>query len=247
MIAAFIAAIALITAATKIVCRSLLSGRCCCHRPAAVRAFRNSRKKGAACNLCCGGYKSYGRNECSNHFIDYGLLYDTVLQELKKWLSLSTEDRETIVSQLQQEEIQRQQQANAGAVQSLARMEQRSLELSTLLKRLYEDYTFSRISAGMYEKLSADYGSELSSLEQSINQLQKRLEPDTSGSDSYREFFALLDDMEGLTALTKPILRKFIDRIKGEQGEYFKGEDGMRRKIQKIHIFYRFTDQIDTE
>ena len=139
------------------------------------------------------------------------------------------------------------QRENAGAVQSLTRMEQRVQELSTLLKKLYEDYTFSRISAAMYEKLSADYESELSSLEQSIKQLRQRLEPDTSCSDSYREFFALLDEMEGLPALTRPILRKFIDRIKVEQGEYIRDENGKRRKIQKIRIFYRFIGPIDIE
>lgn len=206
-----------------------------------------SRKKGATYNLCCGGYKTYGSGECSNHFIDYDLLYDTVLQELKRWLSLPDEDRETIVNELQQEEAQRQQQSNAGAAQSLARMEQRLQELSILLKKLYEDCAFNRISATMYEKLSADYESELSSLEQSIKQLQQSLKPDTSGSDSYREFFALLDEMEELTTLTKPILRKFIDRIKVEQGEYIKGENGKRIKKQKVQIFYRFIGQIGTE
>lgn len=206
-----------------------------------------TRKKGATYNLCCGGYKTYGSGECSNHFIDYDLLYDTVLQELRRWLSLPAEDREMIVRELQQEEAQRQQQESSGAAQSLEKMEQRAQELSTLLKRLYEDYTFSRISETMYEKLSADYESELFSLEQSIGQLRQRLEPDTSGSDSYREFFALLDDMEELPALTKPILRKFIDRIDVEQGEYIRGEDGKRKKIQKIRISYRFIGQTDIE
>ena len=206
-----------------------------------------TRKKGSTYNLCCGGYKSYGSGECSNHFIDYDLLYDTVLQELRKWLSLSDEDREAIVSELQQEEAQRQQRSNAGAVQSLTGMEQRIQELSTLLKKLYEDYAFNRISAAMYEKLSADYESELSSLEQSMKQLRQSLEPDTSGSDSYREFFALLNEMEGLPALTRPILRKFIDRIEVEQGEYIKGGNGKRRKVQKIRIFYRFIGQTGIE
>jgi len=206
-----------------------------------------TRKKGATYNLCCGGYKTYGSGECSNHFIDYDLLYDTVLQELRRWLSLPAEDRETIVRELQQEEAQRQQQENSGAAQSLEKMKQRAQELSTLLKRLYEDYTFSRISATMYEKLSADYESELSSLEQSIEQLRQRLESDTSDSDSYREFFALLNDMEELPALTKLILRKFIDRIDVEQGEYIRSEDRKRKKIQKIRISYRFIGQTDIE
>lgn len=226
---------------------SVFSGIARCADCGRTMTTAPSRKKGATYNLCCGGYKSYGSNECSNHFIDYDLLYDAVLQELKRWLSLSDEDREAMVSELQQEEAQRRQQSNAGAAQSLARMEQRAQELSVLLKKLYEDYTFNRISAAMYEKLSADYESELSSLEQSVKQLQQRLKPDTSGRDSYREFFALLDEMEGLTTLTKSVLRRFIDCIKVEQGEYIKDENGKRIKRQKVQIFYRFIGQIGTE
>jgi len=206
-----------------------------------------SRKKGVTYNLCCGGYKSYGARECSNHFIEYDLLYDTVLQELRQWIALPAEDKEKIADELQQEEIRRQQSANTGVTQSLEKMERRMQELSTLLKKLYEDYTFNRISATMYENLSADYETELSSVDKSVKQLRQRLVSNTSNGDSYKNFFTLLNEMEEITELTKPLLRKFIDLIEVEQGRFIKDEHGRRKKIQKVKIFYKFIGQIDTE
>ncbi len=199
-----------------------------------------SKKKGAIYNLCCGGYKAYGAKECSNHFIDYKLLYDAVLQDLRGWVSLSEKDRESIVDQIRQEETRRQQQAGSGIEQSLVKMEQRETELSTLLKKLYEDCTFKRVSASVYERLSSEYETELSSLSKSIAELRQILRPDTLTSTSYEEFFSLLDGVANITELTKPLLRKFINLIEIEQGEYVKDESGKRQKKQKIRIFYRF-------
>ena len=55
-----------------------------------------TRKKGRAANLCCGTYKYCDKSRCSNHFIDYEDLYDNVLNELKKHVSLSKKDTEDL-------------------------------------------------------------------------------------------------------------------------------------------------------
>jgi tight adherence protein B len=56
-----------------------------------------SRKKDEPYKLSCGGYKQYGASMCSNHFISYNTLCEIVLCELKKWLSLTPEEKELIV------------------------------------------------------------------------------------------------------------------------------------------------------
>ena len=52
-----------------------------------------SRKKEAAYNLACGRYKLYGSKECSNHFIDYDLIYNFVLSEAREMLALSENEK----------------------------------------------------------------------------------------------------------------------------------------------------------
>lgn len=205
------------------------------------------RRKGVTYNLCCGGYKSYGAGECSNHFIPYDFLYDVVLQELRGWLALLDEDRESVIEELRRGEEQRQQQHNSALMQSIEKLERRAQELSTLLKRIYEDYAFNRVSEAMYEKLSADYDSELSGVDASIRLLRQRLEPSAVDIDSYRKFLEAISGAGEITVLTKPLLRKFIDLIEVGQGEYAEDEQGKRRKTQKVKIFYKFIGQADTE
>lgn len=206
-----------------------------------------SRKKGATCNLACVGYRTYGAKECSNHFIDYDLLYDVVLNELRAWLSLSDKEMENIVHELEEEAVIKFQDASNEAAKTVSEMEKRLHEVTTLMKRLYEDNALGRIPGTIYQKLSAEYEEEMLSLERSINEVTAHLKPNTASSNAYQEFFALLKDTTEVQALTKPLLQKLIDRIEVEQGHYTRDNDGKRCKQQKIRIYYRFIGCISGE
>ncbi len=197
-----------------------------------------SRKKGSIYNLSCGGYKTYGANECSNHFIDYQLLYNTVLQEIKLWLSLSDDDRKLLVEELIQEN--KDVQSENDVIQTLNRLEQRKQEVSLLMKKAYEEYSFGEMNDAMYKNLASEYESEYTSLTKSINEIQIKSQPDTQKSDSYNDFFALLDEITEVDVLTAQLVKKLIERIDVEQGYYQKNSDGQKIKHQRIKIYYRF-------
>lgn len=197
-----------------------------------------SRKKGTTYNLCCGGYKTYDSTECSNHFISYDLLYDAVLQELQGWLALSKDDKSKIVNELQQEKLQ--QAENIGASQAIMNMQKRVDELSFLMKKLFENYTFNRINETMYEKLTAEYSNELSDLEKAIEDIRGSVKVEQDRKERYNDFFSLLEEVTEVKELTKPLLQKLIERIEIEQGEYYKDENGKRLKRQTVRIYYRF-------
>ncbi len=198
-----------------------------------------TRKKGCTYNLACGGYKSYGARECSNHFIDYDLLYNTVLQEIQLWLSLSQDDRNAIIEDLEKAE-QSPNKDVLNTVQAIKRLEQRTQEVSLLIKKAYEDFSFGRMPEGIYSNLSKEYETEYQSLEQSINEMKKSLQTDTSKSNSYNDFFALLDEITKVDTLSVALLNKLIDRIEIGQGYYQKDDSGKKIKHQYIKIYYRF-------
>ena len=195
-----------------------------------------SRKKGALYNLACGGYKSYGAKECANHFIDYELLYNTVLQEIKFWLSLSDEDKKTIVQDLDNIEPAK----DNGVVDSLNQLEKRMQEVSLLMKKAYEDFCFGKISEAIYKNLAIEYESEYKSLDLSISETKKLLKHDSQQVKSYNDFFALLDEIADVEVLTEPLLKRLIERIEVEQGYYKKEANGKKIKYQRIKIYYRF-------
>ena len=197
-----------------------------------------SRKKGSVYNLACGGYKSYGANECSNHFIDYELLYNTVWQEIKFWLSLSETERSAIVDDLKQKE--KGFQTDTNLVGALNKLEKRKSEVALLMKKSYEDFSFGKLTEAIYKNLSSEYEEEYKSLDVSISEINKRIQSETSATDSYYDFFALLDEITEVETLTSALLRRLIDRIEIEQGYYQSDKNGRKVKHQNIKIYYRF-------
>ncbi|MBQ8975342.1 MAG: DUF4368 domain-containing protein, partial [Oscillospiraceae bacterium] len=203
------------------------------------------RKKGAVCNLQCGGYKTYGVKECSNHTIDYDTLYNTVLCELQRLLSMSVEDREKFVNRLVEAERAQEHSALKSSVsQQYEDNKERVKTLHTLLKQLYEDRVSGKLSETSFEKLSEECRSELSALEQDIAEHERNSDIDTSVSALYKRFFALLSDITDIKELSKPLLQRLIDHIEVSQGYYVTDEQGKRRKHQEVKIYYRFIGNI---
>lgn len=203
-----------------------------------------TRKKGATYNLCCGGYKTYGARECSNHTIDYDVLYHLVQQELKALIALSAVQREGVIASLLAD-AQKHQEAAVDR-QTLVQMQREEAKLADTMRKLYEDFAAERITKTMYDSIAPQYEVDMSALRQSISCIEERLrrEPEEERAEAYRKFFALLDKVESVDELTKPLVHSLIDRIEVEQGEYIRDADGKRHKQQTVRIYYRFIGQM---
>ena len=188
-----------------------------------------SRTKGTVCNLACGSYKSRGKEVCSNHFIDYGLLYNIVLQEIKFWISRADGDIRTIEEEAVREKY------NSTVIGEVNKSERRMQEVTLLIKKIYEDFSFGRISEEMYKKLSEEYEAEYKSLKITAKAAKNQLHPENNSS---YDFPALINEMRAAETLSDTLLKNLIGCIEVEQGEY----DGIKR--QCIKIYYRFIGNV---
>ncbi|MBQ8397516.1 MAG: recombinase family protein [Clostridia bacterium] len=205
-----------------------------------------SRKKGALYNLCCGTYKQRGAGACSNHFIDYALLYDTVLHDLQAHMILSSEEKNRILANLQKAEAERRlRKSSRDAADRLEQLEARQRDVSRLSKKLYEDYALARIPESAYQRMAVEYEAELASLTGQIETCKRSMAEREDERDAYKKFFALLEEVTEATELSRPLLNKLIDRIEIGQGCYVTGKDGRRHKVQEIRIFYRFIGAVE--
>lgn len=175
-----------------------------------------SRKKGTVCNLACGSYKSRGKEVCSNHFIDYGLLYNIVLQEIKFWISRADGDIRTIEEEAVREKY------NSTVIGEVNKSKRRMQEVTLLIKKIYEDFSFGRISEEMYKKLSEEYEAEYKSLKITAKAAKNQLHPENNSS---YDFPALINEMRAAETLSDTLLKNLIECIEVEQGEY----DGIKR------------------
>lgn len=206
-----------------------------------------SRKKDEPYKLSCGGYKQCGASRCSNHFISYNTLCEIVLCEIKKWLSLTLEEKEMIVRELETEEKERVQSANRNNADKLRDLKKEKESKYLYLKNAHEEFSRGVLPKMIYDTLVQGYVAEIEKLDKEIQDIDKLLETDNSQSEAYQKFFSLLDDITDLKELTRDVLVKLIDRIEVEQGVWEKDENGKKVHRQEIHIYYKFIGCIDEE
>lgn len=203
-----------------------------------------TRKKNSTYNLACGGYKSYGAKECSNHFIEYDLLYDVVLKEIRSLICLTDEEKRNMILQVQKAE--RNISDNSRVENEIKKIRERMTKIIALSKKLYEDFYAEQISEIIYNNLSQEYESEYIVLKKELNALSTYTEADLSKEKNFETFFALLENIVDVSELTPNLLKKLIDKIEIGQGYYSKKSDGKSVKHQNIKIYYKFVGEIKT-
>ena len=200
-----------------------------------------TRKKGSPANLTCGGYKLYGTEECSNHFIDYNVLYEIVQASLREQLAISREERAAVL-----ENAQKKQPASAGRQErskEISSIKKRLRELEGIIAKLYEDNAAGRLGDARMTKLLPKYEQEAETLEQRMAALQnENAAPEPSFQEAREKLDKLLRQITDVTELTPKLLFKLVDHIEIGQGYYERGEHG-KVKHQTVKIFYRFQTQ----
>ena len=192
-----------------------------------------TRKKGSIYNLVCGGYKLYGSKECTNHFIDYEVLYDVVLRELRRQIQLSPSEKKEILDALKYDGVDCQ--ADSINQKALDALENRTKELDKIVQHLYEDNASGKLSNERFSRMLATYEAEQKDITAKIESLSIKNNP---LKESYKSFFELIDDVSDIQDLTPELLHKLIDHIEIGQGYY--DDKAHRQKHQTIKIFYKF-------
>lgn len=215
--------------------RNIFSGIAKCMDCGRNMSTTNTGGRGKAVKLVCGGYKLYGRRECTNHFIDYGTLYEIVICEIKKHVSHLNWDKQALI-----EEIQRhvsKHEAGTENQKKISSLKVRDRELDAIIQRLYEDNFSSKINDERFRRLLSAYELEQKSIAFQIQSLLQGV-PDKA-ADAAGISLELLDDLTNLKELTPELLHKLIDRI--EIGQGCLGKDVKTgQKFQTIRIYYRF-------
>ena len=109
-----------------------------------------------------------------------------------------------------------------------------------MIRSLYEDRVFGKITEDMYSKLSDNYDKELSRLKEKIPELNASLLTSRISDDEIRQFANLVEKHANITKMTTEISHELIDRIL-----VHKKDDNRRTKGKRLEIFFRFVGKVD--
>lgn len=223
-----------------------------------------SRRKGARANLACGAYKLHGSKACSNHFIDYDILYQVVLKMIQNVMRLSKADEADVLEAVG--ERVKKEQDNNHAEKEILFLKKRKQELDFLIEKIYEDHAKNLLCAERMRNMLRKYEAESKATDARLEEVKswqkeadgqiKEAEGKRKGAkgkpqvraegDSFKKIRALLQVYTEAAALTPELLYRLIERIEVSQGDFVKTERG-RVKQQTIKLFFRFSGVSVTE
>lgn len=193
-----------------------------------------SRKKGRRMNLVCGGYKQKGKAFCSNHFIDYDLLFEAVQNEIKNRLTFSQAERDDIVKKAKTE-LQKYLSPQKSEKDCL---EKRRLRLDLLIEKLMESYAQGIVSKERMKILLEKYESEIKTLQNELMKQEQKINCEEPELKILRAMERYINQRE----LSSSFLFSLIEKIEVCQGEYEETANG-RKKRQKIRLYLSFKEK----
>ena len=192
-------------------------------------------EKRSSPKLVCGRYKLYGKRECTNHFMEYQLLYHVILEEMRGLLSFTEAEKAEIEAELRELRIPKEVSNEKKAVK---RLKDRERELECMIGKLYEDRVKERIGEDRFYNMLDSFEMEEKDIRDSLALIQKNSPIIQDGESAVSsQLTKLLDEISREDGLFADLLGTFIDKIEIFQGSGKTGRTG--NKCQEVRIFYR--------
>lgn len=225
---------------------NLFSGTAVCSDCGRNMSITGARGKTEKRKLVCGGYKLYGSRECTNHFMDYDLLYEILVQEMCILLPFTEREKEEILRALWEDSGGREPTFGKKAGSALKKRER---EIETIILRLYEDQINGKIQEERFYKMLDAYEREQKEIAVGLAALQK---PDallktnallkSKERDGESLLAGLIEEVEQNHFLSADLFAGFIERI--EICQSVTEEEGRSpHKFQTIRIYYRLSPE----
>lgn len=163
-------------------------------------------------NYICSSYRKR-TTHCTGHHIAASDLRELVLDTLKTTSAYALDNEvefRQIIAKASGAQMEKEQRAMR---KKLAAAEKRSLELDTIIKRLYEDNVTGKLTDDRFIKLSKDYEQEQADLEHDIIRWKRESETWDSSNERAEAFLKLVRRYRDFEELTPTILNEFVEKI----------------------------------
>ncbi len=183
----------------------------------------------------CRRYNNNGREACSSHYIDEKNISAFVLNDIKSYAQLATNQREELAEKL----YKALKKTNSSEFSTLSTkvkgIEKRLSELGDRIKSLYEDKCLGKIPEDVALSLMQDFTSEKNDLETELPMLKEKLININETVGNINEWLDMISAYENITELDREIVCGLVDSV-----TVYEKDKGQKPVTQQIRIEYRF-------
>lgn len=173
--------------------------------------YNNAKTKSLL--YACKTYNSMGRSHCSQHRIDYDVLYDTVLGEIRALAAEAfpdeSETAEEVAARYRAAQVKRVDALKKQLTTTKARID----TLDAKVLKLYDDSLAGKLSDEMLSRLMDKVQQEQVQLTAQVKELEQSIEEAADFGGRYAEWLKLIHEYKDLQELTPDILHKLIKSI----------------------------------
>lgn len=190
----------------------------------------NYRREGAY--FFCSTYRK-NSSTCSAHYIREKLLYELVLESMKRVLSyVQIFEKQFVRAQLERSS-EEQKKELAKKRRELSKAERRIAELDVLFRHIYEDHVKGVLSDERFATLSASYEDEQKRLKADTEILRADIEKQDADTANIAAFVERAKRYTEIRELTPSIVNEFISEIVVSKKQTVNG-----KTVYPIDIYY---------
>lgn len=188
----------------------------------------------------CSGYRKNTAN-CSAHYIREKLLYELVLESMKRVLSyVQAFEKQFVRAQLERSSEEQKKELTKKR-KELSKAEKRIAELDVLFRRIYEDMVSGRLTEERFTTLSASYEDEQKRLKADTEKLRTDIEKQDTDTANIAAFVERAKRYTEIKELTPAIVNEFISEIVVSKKQTVNG-----KTVYPIDIYYNGVGIIQT-
>lgn len=163
----------------------------------------------------CGRYKkrSASHNSCTQHYVREDSLKDTVTLFLKAIMKLADIDEDKLVEKFMKKRDRRAFSQKVKLEKEELELQTRIQEIEIIIKKLYEDSVFEKITDERFKTLSDGYEAESKEAKTRLLEIKKELAANTDTEKDVKELKTVLKGFTSVEPLTTEIVHSFIEKI----------------------------------
>lgn len=192
---------------------SLFAGLIKCGECGKALTIRTTNSKKPKEVYACVTYNRFGKQHCTQHRVDYDVLYQLVLERIRSLAKAALADSDKVSGKLKsscEAEAKAEQEAHYHAI---IKAQDRIKVLERMVGKLYEDIATGKITQSNFDSLIAKAQGEQEALEKQIAETQKALDDTAIRESDARQWAEHIKEYANIRKLDRETLNRLVRSI----------------------------------